>query len=206
MTPFEYVCGAIVLVIIVLFYVWQDREARADFRRADFHMQAGISQTIREGISRSHYLTWTGSSTGPSVLSSDGEVLARLFIDSFGGFIAAQSMEGKWTADAAGHGGISQAIREGISPTILLSQTAGSKAAVHLDVWFGHHTISLVNGPAFEWKRHGWLCDSSGDRLIRFMDNQVAVEPKAISLSELPTLVLLGSFIMFRLKLNSVDG
>jgi hypothetical protein len=146
------------------------------------------------------WLVWRRSSSGKFTLHSDTDLLATLFLSPLnenrdelslrdGKLIGAETAEGTWRVNP-------------INPlTLRLDQGNSFSAALEKDVWFGNYKIRLDSGRVFEWKKQGrrnrWaVLDESKTPLVYFENLAVAIDQKSASLSELPAMVLMGSYLM----------
>jgi hypothetical protein len=206
---FQYVCGGLLIVGIIIVFVSnyrQDKKLRAAFLESRIDVEEVIAKSIRKAVNQP--LVWTHPSSGRYALHSGSDLLAQLYLDSYGGWIGAVTDEGKWIADSKGLIALDEPIGS--------AQSNHPAAQWHTDTWHGRHTINFANGRIFNWKRvgpHGdlvwtWLAglllrattwvltDERDERLVWFKNYRVGIEEEAKALSELSLLVLLGTSMM----------
>ncbi len=160
--------------------------------------------------------TWLRMSPNRYELRYQELLFARASLDGTESY--ADTAEGRWTSDASG------------SWSVILTDPPVAadryQATLQHDTWFGQHSIRFASGRVFRWSREGpynsllwtWLAglllwrttwvlkDGNGMPVIRFTNYRVQVEQNDLYPTELPLLVLLGSFIMIGLLENSKMG
>lgn len=137
-----------------------------------------------------------------------GELAATLRLrSSFGSFATAESADGCWTFK-----------RVGFWRTKVTVRPCGSDAEIAIfknNTWSGGGTLELLDGRTFQATNNCWQTrfgfeTQAGEKLIEFessgllhLSASVAIEPNAVSMAELPLMVMLGCYLVVMMNMDA---